>query len=222
MQGWGLNQLIRLGIVDDHPVFRLGLRSAFERQRDVKVLWDLGGSTEVLPALESAPVDIVLMDLNLGQGPDGLSAVRSISRSNPGVKVVVVTAALDAETVSAVRRSGARGYVAKDLPVQDIIDAVRWLARPGANQSVFATRVPNGQKMSSVHGLTRREAEVLTELKRGRSNNEIAARLGVSVTTVKKHVQQVLKKLGVKSRTQAVARAHQDAVAVPTQRGVTE
>lgn len=214
----GANPLIRLGIVDDHPVFRLGLRTALESRRDIRVVWDLGGAADVIPRLGSAPVDVVLMDLNLGQGPDGLTAVRAISRSYPNVNVVVITAALDSETVAAVRRSGARGYVAKDLPVPEMIEAVRRMAQPGARPSLFSGRTPNGQKMSSVHGLTRREAEVLSELKRGRSNVEIASRLGVSVTTVKKHVQQVLRKLNVTSRTQAVARAHQDGQTTSTLR----
>lgn len=164
---------------------------------------------DVIETLRSSPVDVVLMDLNLGSGHDGLSAVRSISRSNPLVRVVVITAALDAESMAAARSSGASGYVAKDLPVPDMVDAVRWLAKPGTNRSVFGSRVPKGESLASVHGLTRREVEVLGELKRGRSNLEIASRLGVSVTTVKKHVQQVLNKLGVKSRAQAVARAYQ-------------
>jgi DNA-binding NarL/FixJ family response regulator len=206
-------KLIRLGIVDDHPVFRLGLRGTFERQRDLKVVWDLGSTAKLLETLAEAPVDVVLMDLDLGPGQDGLSATRSVKRAHPEVRVIVLTASLETESVAASRVAGASGYLAKDLPVADIVVAVRKLATPGAIRIVFgdhlsATTANGHTTWSGLRGLTRREQEVLAELKRGRTNREIALRLGVSVTTVNKHVQQVLKKLHVRNRGQAVARLH--------------
>jgi DNA-binding NarL/FixJ family response regulator len=211
-------QLIRIGIVDDHPVFRLGLRGTFERQRDIKVVWDLGDATNVLETLAAAPVDVVLMDLDLGPGPDGLTATRAVKRAHPEVRVIVLTASLDTANVSASRVAGASGYLAKDLPVADMLAAVRKLATPGAVRLVLgdhigATPLNGHRALPGLDGLTRREEEVLAELKRGRTNREIATRLGVSVTTVNKHVQQVLKKLQVKNRGQAVARLH--AVSTP-------
>ena len=206
-------QLIRIGIVDDHPVFRLGLRGTFERQRDIKVVWDLGDATNVLETLKTAPVDVVLMDLDLGPGPDGLTATRAVKRAHPEVRVIVLTASLDTGNVSASRVAGASGYLAKDLPVADMLAAVRKLAAPGAIRLVLGDHIgatpTNGHSTwPGLDGLTRREKEVLAELKRGRTNREIATRLGVSVTTVNKHVQQVLKKLQVRNRGQAVARLH--------------
>jgi DNA-binding NarL/FixJ family response regulator len=205
--------------VDDHPVFRLGLRSSFEKQNDLKVLWDLGSPDRLLEMLAAQPVDVVLMDLDLGQDDDGLAATRALKKANADVRVVVITASLDSETVGAARRAGASGYLAKDLPVADMVAAVRRLAEPGANRTVFsdylgangaagANGANGGRTWSSIPGLTKREREVLAELKRGRTNREIASRLGVSVTTVNKHVQQVLKKLHVRNRGQAVARLH--------------
>jgi DNA-binding NarL/FixJ family response regulator len=206
-------QLIRIGIVDDHPVFRLGLRGTFERQRDIKVVWDLGEATNVVETLASAPVDVILMDLDLGPGPDGLTATRAVKRAHPEVRVIVLTASLDTANVSASRVAGASGYLAKDLPVADMLGAVRKLAAPGSIRLVAGDHISaiprNGHGTSpGLDGLTRREHEVLAELKRGRTNREIATRLGVSVTTVNKHVQQVLKKLQVRNRGQAVARLH--------------
>jgi DNA-binding NarL/FixJ family response regulator len=199
--------------VDDHPVFRLGLRGTFERQRDIKVVWDLGEATNVLQTLASAPVDVILMDLDLGPGPDGLTATRAVKRAHPEVRVIVLTASMDTGNVSASRVAGASGYLAKDLPVADMLIAVRKLATPGAIRLVLGDHISatptNGHSTwSGLDGLTRREQEVLAELKRGRTNRDIATRLGVSVTTVNKHVQQVLKKLNVKNRGQAVARLH--------------
>jgi DNA-binding NarL/FixJ family response regulator len=199
--------------VDDHPVFRLGLRGTFERQRDLKVVWDLGSATRLLETLAAAPVDIVLMDLDLGPDQDGLTATRAVRQAHPGVRVIIITASLDAETMAASRRAGACGYLAKDLPVADMIAAVRKLAAPGAIRLVVGDKLTGdtatgGGTWSALRGLTKREQEVLAELKRGRTNREIASGLGVSVTTVNKHVQQVLKKLHVRNRGQAVARMH--------------
>jgi DNA-binding NarL/FixJ family response regulator len=205
--------LIRVGIVDDHPVFRLGLRGTFERQRDLKVVWDLGSATKLLETLDANPADIVLMDLDLGPNQDGLTATYAIKRAHPEVRVVVITASLDYQTMAASRRAGASGYLAKDLPVADMLAAVRKLAAPGAVRTVFSDQLiagaaTGGRTWSALRGLTRREQEVLAELNRGRTNREIASRFGVSVTTVNKHVQQVLRKLHVRNRGQAVARMH--------------
>jgi DNA-binding NarL/FixJ family response regulator len=202
--------LIRLGIVDDHPVFRLGLRRSFERQRDLKVMWDLGGATNLLETIKAAPVDVVLMDLDLGPNQDGFTAIRSLQEAKPKPRVVVITASMDAVNVAASKRVGASGYLAKDLPVADLVAAIRQLAAPGAKLAVFGHLLTdgNGRAWSGVRGLTKREQEVLGELNRGRTNREIAMSLGVSVTTVNKHVQQVLKKMHVRNRGQAVARLH--------------
>lgn len=208
--------MIRLGIVDDHPVYRLGLRKAFDRQADLKVMWDLGNATLLLQTLEATPVDLVLMDLHLGPNEDGLIATRMIKKARADVRVVVISASMDTETVAAARRAGASGYVAKDLPVADMLVAIRNLSKPGSGgRTLFSISAASGtgngvSSWTSLRGLTRREQEVLAELNRGRTNREIAARLGVSVTTVNKHVQQVLKKLHVRNRGQAVARLHSE------------
>ena len=154
------------------------------------------------------------MDLNLGPSQDGLSAIRALRQAKPQLRVVVVTASIDTETVAASRRAGASGYLAKDLPVSDMVAAVRQLAAPGAKRTVFGHYLTagSGRTWSGLRGLTKREREVLAELNRGRTNREIALRLGVSVTTINKHVQQVLKKLHVRNRGQAVARLHAEFV----------
>jgi DNA-binding NarL/FixJ family response regulator len=177
-------------------------------------VWDLGGATNLLETLADAPVDVVLMDLNLGPNQDGLSAIRVLRQAKPQLRVVVITASMDTETVAASRRAGASGYLAKDLPVADLVAAVRQLAAPGAKRTVFGHYLTAGagRTWSGLRGLTKREHEVLAELNRGRTNREIALRLGVSVTTINKHVQQVLKKLHVRNRGQAVARLHAELV----------
>lgn len=206
--------MIRLGIVDDHPVFRLGLIRSFERERDLAVVWELGGTTEVFQTLVAKPVDVVLMDLYLGPNEDALGAVRAIRERYDWVKVIVLSASLEWESAAAARTAGAAGYLPKDLSIADMVAAIRGLASHKKSRLDFddllAARPPAaGESATSMrHGLTKREREVLGELRRGHTNREIATHLGVSITTVNKHVQQVLKKLHVRTRAQAVALMH--------------
>ena len=209
----GARPLIRLGIVDDHPTFRVGLRRVFEQEADVEVAWDLGTLSEMSEAMTSDPVDALLMDLNLGPNQDTLAATRAIVDRKGGVAVIVISASADSDAVTAARQAGAHAYLPKDLPVADIVAAVRSLAQNKTSITGFADFAGGRNSELGVrHGLTRRELEVLGELQRGRTNREIAARLGVAVTTVNKHVQQVLQKLHVSNRAQAVARLHREAL----------
>ena len=205
----GGSTLIRLGIVDDHPVFRLGLSRLFEREGDLATVWELGSLERLDEMLEQLPVDVVLMDLTLGPGQDALAATRTIRDRYEDVKVIVISGSLDFEWASASRAAGAHGYLPKDLPVEDLMAAIRGLASPNFGTSAFTDMLTSEHLLSRnrqnlTHNLTRREQEVLAELRRGRTNKEIAARLGVSTTTINKHVQHVLRKLRVKTRAQAV------------------
>lgn len=202
--------MIRLGIVDDHPVFRLGLARAFERENDLAVLWDISGVTDLDRMLETCPVDVVLMDLNLGVEQDALAATTAIRNKHDAVKVIVISGSLDWEAASAARAAGASGYLPKDLDVADMVAAIRGLSSPNFGRRSFsdllAVRRGGSSNFPSLrNGLTRREQQVLAELRRGRTNKEIALRLGVSIPTINKHVQQVLKKFHVRTRAQAVA-----------------
>lgn len=204
--------MIRLGIVDDHPVFRLGLMRSFERERDLAVIWELGTTAELFDTLPAKPVDVVLMDLYLGPDQDAFDAIRAIGEQYPGVQVIVISASLDWEAAAGAREAGAAGYLLKDLSIPDMVAAIRGLASHNLTglefSDVLKVRAAGGATLVSRHGLTRREQEVLGELRRGHTNREIATRLNVSITTVNKHVQQVLKKLRVRTRAQAVALLH--------------
>ena len=204
---------IRIGIVDDHPVFRLGLKRAFEREPDLEVAWDLASTTDLQSTIASSRVDVVLMDLDLGPDVDSLAATRAVIQRFPAVKVVIISASLDGDAVAAAKAAGAVAYLPKDLSIPDTKAAIRGLVgRVGGNivfGNFLAARVgADGLNHAARHGLTRREQEVLTELHKGRTNREIASKFGVSIATVNKHVQQVLKKLHVRNRGQAVARLY--------------
>ena len=194
--------------MDDHPTFRLGLMRLLERERDMKVVWELGSVSRLQSLMASDPVDVVLMDLGLKDNEDSLAATRALVTKSRA-KVLFISASLDPGAVAAARRAGASGYVPKDLPLADIVAAVRRVAA-ATRRSGFAdvSAGPAGAKglpASAGERLTKREHEVLRELRRGLTNKEMATRLGVSVPTINKHVQKVLKKLHVRNRAAAVA-----------------
>jgi len=207
-------QLIRLGIVDDHPTFRVGLRRLLEQEKELTVAWDKGTLAEMEEAMVASPVDAVLMDLSLGPNDDSLAATRKlVDKKKAGIKVIVISASFDPDAVTAARQAGAVGYLPKDLPAADMVAAVKTLALDQNTNGAFAD-FAIGRKSTphSSYGLTKRELEVVSLLRRGRTNREIALDLGVSVTTINKHVQQVLKKLNVRNRAQAQARLHLEAL----------
>ena len=201
--------LIRVGIVDDHPLFRLGLLHALERQPDIGVLWELGSLANLDRMLTTSPVDVVLMDLCLGGDEDALAATAGIRGNYDGVAVIVISGSLDWDAPSAARVSGAGGYLPKDIAVPEMVAAIRALASPDAGTAAFSDMLEgnihrNADIAAARRSLTRREREVLTELRRGRTNKDIALGFGVSTSTVNKHVQQVLKKLHARTRAEAV------------------
>lgn len=191
-------------------MFRLGLIRSFERESDLTVLWELPGLNELYNMLEKLPVDVVLMDLSLGPDQDALGATTTIRERYEAVKVIIISASLDWEAASAARAAGASGYLPKDLSVADIVATIRGLASPNFGRYSFNDLLQAQSRLGRAplawqNALSKREQQVLSELRRGRSNREIATQLGVSVTTINKHVQQVLKKLHVRTRSQAVA-----------------
>lgn len=173
-------------------------------------MWELPGVRELEPMLQRLPVDVVLMDLNLGPDEDALAAAAMIRERYGSVRIIFISASLDWEALAAVRAAGASGYLPKDLSIADMVATIRGLASPNFGRSGFSdllnSRGTGRQAPLSMRlGLTRREQQVLAELRRGHTNKEIAHRFGISLPTVNKHVQQVLKKLRVRTRAQAVA-----------------
>jgi DNA-binding NarL/FixJ family response regulator len=197
--------MIRVLVVDDHPLFRAGLSGLLATVEDVEVVDAVGdGESAVRRSLELAP-DVVLMDLNL-PGLPGLEAIRRIVARTPAPAVLVLTMVDDDDTVTAALRVGARGYLLKGAVQEDVLAALRTVAGGGVVfGSGAAQRVLAGDRRIGAD-LTPREAEVLALVADGHSNSEIARELGLSLKTVQNHVSHVLAKLQVRDRTQAALR----------------
>jgi len=200
---------IRVMMVDDHPVVRAGLRALLEADGRVEVLAEVDSGENALAALDRLAAgdgvpDLVLMDLNLGDGLDGIETTRQLRAQHPGVQVLAVTT-FDAEAdIVGALEAGATGYVLKDSPTEALIAAVQEAA---AGRSVLSPEVQQrlvARMTSPGTALSPREAEILEALASGATNREVARRLFISESTVKTHLVHLYDKLGVDSRTAAL------------------
>jgi DNA-binding NarL/FixJ family response regulator len=206
---------LRLLIVEDHPLFRRGLRTLLTAVEDFEVVGEAGdGDQAVSLALELLP-DVVLMDLQM-PGQSGIGATRAIVAASPTTRILVVTLFQDDDSVFAALRAGARGYVLKDTDEADMIRAIRAIA---AGESLFspavATRVlaffahPRPVAPQAFPSLTERERDILHLLARGKSNAAIAAELSLSPKTIANNVSNIFGKLQVADRAEAIVRARE-------------
>ncbi|WP_329199541.1 MULTISPECIES: response regulator transcription factor [unclassified Streptomyces] len=198
---------IRLLLADDHPVVRAGLRAVLEAEPDFAVAAEAATAERAVELAASAGVDVVLMDLQFGSGMHGSAATALITARPTAPRVLVLTTYdTDADILAAVE-AGASGYLLKDAPPEELAAAVRTAA---AGQSALAPAVAlrlMDRMRTPAQALTKRELEVLQLVADGLSNQQISKRLFLSQATVKSHLVHVYAKLGVDSRTAAVAAA---------------
>ncbi len=199
---------IKVLITDDHGVVRQGLRMFLSQESDLEVVGEAGDGEEALRLARETRPDVVLMDLMMPV-MDGIEATRTIKASMPDVEVVALTSVLEDASVADAIKAGAIGYLLKGTDAGELRRAIRAAAEGRVHLAPEAA----ARLMREVRGpdrpepLTGREAEVLRLLARGRANKEISAELFIEEKTVKAHVSSVLRKLGVRSRTQAALHA---------------
>jgi len=210
---------VRIVIVDDDPLVRMGLKAIVGSEAGWDVVAEAADGREALAIVDEHRPDVVLMDIRMPH-MDGLEATREITAGASGAKVIVLTTFEADEYVFEAMRAGASGFVLKRVPPAELIEAVRVVAAgesmlfPSSTRRVIE-RFATPTSVADMPDLTEREGDVLRLLVRGLSNGEIAAELFVSVETVKSHVASILTKLGVRDRTQAVIVAYESGFVTP-------
>jgi DNA-binding NarL/FixJ family response regulator len=195
--------MIRVLVVDDHPVVRQGLRTFLDLQDDITVVGESADGESCVDDANRLRPDVILLDLRM-PGADGVAALRGL-RDNPA-RVLVVTSYTEPSTVLPAVRAGAAGYVYKDIDPPALAAAIRSVHAGHVLLHPDVVRLLAADESRPAE-LTARERDVLAELARGRSNREIARALRLSEKTVKTHVSAILGKLGVQDRTQAALHA---------------
>ncbi|MGA7238750.1 MAG: response regulator transcription factor [Bryobacteraceae bacterium] len=197
---------VTIALADDHRVVTRSLKAYLESFSDLKVVGMAASGEELLERLREWKPQVVLQDLLMPGGIDGIETIRRIMERTPAVKVIALTASIDEARMMGALRAGAMGYVRKDAEPEVLLAAVRAVARgktyidPSVSRQILDAADPHEE-------LTPRELEVLRQLALGRSNKEIADTLTIGDETVKTHVGNVLSKLDVENRAQAIVQA---------------
>ncbi len=200
---------IKVMLVDDHMVVRSGLSTVLAVYDDMELVGEAGDGEEAVRLSERLQPDVILMDLVMPK-MDGVAAIKAIKSNRPQIQVIALTSFKEKEYVEGALKAGASGYLLKNVSAEELVNAIRKAAAGQPSLSPEAAQVliqrvneppPPGQD------LTGREKEILALMVKGLNNNEIAERLFVSQSTAKFHVSNILTKLGVTGRTEAVALA---------------
>ncbi|MEM8618582.1 MAG: response regulator transcription factor [Actinomycetota bacterium] len=211
-------------LVDDQHMVRAGFRMILESEPDFTVVAEAGDGVEAVEVMPAARPDVVLMDVRMPR-MDGIDACAAICAAHTDARVMMLTTYDLDDYVHAALRAGASGFMLKDAPADDLLDAIRVVHRGDALLAPTVTRAlideiarrPAGHPgaVPGIDQLTEREHEVLTLMARGLTNGEIADRLFLGEATIKTHVGHILAKLGARDRVQAVVAAYESGIVVP-------
>jgi DNA-binding NarL/FixJ family response regulator len=213
-----MENTIRTLIADDHPLFRDGMRGLLDSLDDTEVVREASSGEEVVELAKELHPDVVLMDIKM-PGMNGIEATREVLHTSPRTGVLVISMFEEDDSVFAAMRAGARGYLLKDSSGEEVVHAIRAVASgeavfgPGIAQRLigFFSSPPSPPAVPQrvFPELTEREEEILSLVARGKSNQQIAQELFLSLKTVRNHVSNVFLKLQVADRAQAVIRARE-------------
>jgi NarL family two-component system response regulator LiaR len=203
-----MTQTIRIFVADDHPIVRRGIRDLLETEPGLDVIGEAANGREAVSGVSDLEPDVVLMDLVMAP-VDGIEATRQIKAQQPDVKILVLTSFATDDKVFPAIKAGALGYLIKDTAPEELVQAIRQVYRgeatlhPAIAQKLLAEIAQPVARDPIADPLTEREIEVLKLLAHGLTNQEIADKLVISVTTVYSHVSSILSKLHLATRTQA-------------------
>lgn len=204
------DRAVRILIADDHAVLRAGLRMLLSAEPDMIVVSEAAGGREAVTMAQMFTPDVVVMDVSMTEGT-GIEATEQIRRELPDVRVVALSRHADPAYARRMLEAGATGYVVKKTSATALIDAIRTVAQGGTylDAATTSSAVTGALSQGSGHRvriaeLTKREAEVLREVARGRSNREIAQQLGLSIKTIESHKARSCSKLNLRSRADIV------------------
>jgi two-component system, NarL family, response regulator LiaR len=200
---------IRVLLVDDHMVVRSGLSTVLSVYDDLKLVGQAGDGEEAVRLCERLQPDVILMDLLMPK-MDGVTAIKAIKTRWPQIQIIALTSFKEKEYVEGALKAGANGYLLKDVSAEELVNAIRRAVagQPSLSPEAAQVLMKNvSEPALPYQEMTGREKEILALMVEGMSNNEIAERLIVSQSTVKFHVSNILSKLGVTGRTEAVALA---------------
>ncbi|MCS7234153.1 MAG: response regulator transcription factor [Synergistetes bacterium] len=196
--------MIKVMLVDDHLLLKEGLRKLFETEGDIEVVADASTGEEAIRLVREIDVDLILMDISM-PGLGGIKAIKKIKEIKPGVKIIVLTMHDDEACKMEALRAGASEYLIKDIGACELLRAIR--------------SVCGFYKEEDLPIFTPREKEVLSLIIKGKKNKEIAKELGLKEKTVRNYVSNILQKLGVKDRTQAVIMVLREGLKVGEDKG---
>ena len=221
-----MTERIRVLLVDDHALFRSGIRSLIQKSGEFEIAGEAGDGLEGAKRAKQLKPDVVLLDLHM-PGINGLESLKLIIEDAPDIHVLMLTVSEESDDLLQCLRAGATGYLLKNIEVATLTDAIRMASR---GETVISPRMmaallgadrtkpvppPARQEDPALGRLSHRERDVLALLAKGRSNKEVARTLDLAESTVKIHVQSILKKLELASRVQAAIFAIEHGLAVP-------
>ena len=200
---------IRVMIVDDHTIVREGLTTLLETHPELTLVGEAPDGGRAIELCDQLSPDVILMDLMMPK-VDGVTAIQSIMKSHPDIRILALTSFVENEILEAALEAGAIGYLLKNISAAELVEAIKAAhvgkpsLAPEATQALIQTAT---SPPSLGHDLTPRELDVLNHLVEGLTNAEVAQRLGIKPSTVKNHISNILSKLGAASRTEAATLA---------------
>ena len=193
---------IKVLVVDDHPVVRKGLHSCLERQQRIQIVGEACDGNEALQQARQLSPDLILMDIDLPR-MNGLAVTELLRKESPQVKVLILSFHTNKEYIFRIIQAGAHGYISKEAKPEELVRAIESVCNgepffsPDVARAALNQFVNSGGKKEPFAQLTAREREVLALIAEGRSNKEVATRLGIGVRTIETHRERIMSKLGI-------------------------